>query len=154
MGGDANPETEDVYSSRIEDCEPMRMASLHFCRLRPNQFEKEQAWLEEDEAKPEAWYPTQCIRDAEVTQAPRSEGIPQAYTPKKTAPHTIPHQPAFVFAILRSKLRQSSATIGNHRLEQLLGNIGGSAPCHGTDLEIQKARLFSGFAHAAQPFKG
>ena len=48
MGDDPNPEIEDVHSSRIEDFEPMRMALLHFCRLRPNQFEKEQAWLEED----------------------------------------------------------------------------------------------------------
>ena len=48
MGDDSNAETEDVHSSRIEDCEAMRMASLHFCRLRTNQFEKGQAWLEED----------------------------------------------------------------------------------------------------------
>ena len=48
MGDDPNPETEDVYNSRGEDCGPIRMASLHFCGLRPNQFEKEQAWLEED----------------------------------------------------------------------------------------------------------
>ena len=48
MGDNPNPETEDAHSSSTEDCEPMRMASLRFCRLRPNQFEKEQAWLEED----------------------------------------------------------------------------------------------------------
>ena len=58
MGDDSNPETEDVHSSRIEDCEPMRMVLLHFCRLRPNQFEKDQAWLEEDQAQPETGYPT------------------------------------------------------------------------------------------------
>ena len=28
VGGDPYPEIEDVHSSRIEDCEPMRMASL------------------------------------------------------------------------------------------------------------------------------
>ena len=48
MGDDPNPETEYAYGSSSEDCEPMRMAALHFCGLRPNQFEKEQAWLEED----------------------------------------------------------------------------------------------------------
>ena len=58
MGDDPNPETEDVHSSRIEDREPVRMASLRFCRLRPNQFEKEQAWLEEDQAQPETGSPT------------------------------------------------------------------------------------------------
>ena len=58
MGDDPNPEAEDVHSSRIEDCESMRMASLHFCRFRPNQLEKEQAWLEEDEAQAATWYPT------------------------------------------------------------------------------------------------
>ena len=58
MGDDPNPETKDVHSSIIEDCELMRMASLHFCRLRPNQFEMDQAWLEEDLAQPEARYPT------------------------------------------------------------------------------------------------
>ena len=30
MRDDPYPEVEDVRSSRIEDCEPMRMASLHF----------------------------------------------------------------------------------------------------------------------------
>ena len=30
MGDDTNPDTEDVHSSRIEDCDTMRMASLHF----------------------------------------------------------------------------------------------------------------------------
>ena len=30
MGNDPYPEIEDVHSSRIEDCEPMPMASLHF----------------------------------------------------------------------------------------------------------------------------
>ena len=61
MGDDPKPETEDVHSSKIKDCDPVRMggmASLHFCRLRPNQFEKEQPWLEEDQALPETWYPT------------------------------------------------------------------------------------------------
>ena len=48
MGDDPNPETEEVHSPSIEDCESMRKASLHFRGLRPNQFEKEQAWLEED----------------------------------------------------------------------------------------------------------
>ena len=50
----------------------MRMASLHFCRLRPNRFEKGQAWLEEDEAQAETWYPAQCIRCAEI-----NPGIPK-----------------------------------------------------------------------------
>ena len=50
----------------------MRMASLHFCRLRPNQFEKDQAWLEEDQAQPETGYPTSCVRYAEVNR-----GIPK-----------------------------------------------------------------------------
>ena len=58
MGDDPNPETEDVHSSRIEECEPMGMASLYVCRLRPNQSEKEQAWLEEAFAQPETCYPT------------------------------------------------------------------------------------------------
>ena len=58
MGDDPDTETEDVHSSRIEDCEPMRMASLHFFRSLPNQFEKDQAWLKEDQAQPEAGYPT------------------------------------------------------------------------------------------------
>ena len=58
MGDDPNPETEDVHSSRIEDCELVRMASLHVFRLRPNRFEKEQDWLEEEQAQPETWYPT------------------------------------------------------------------------------------------------
>ena len=44
----------------------MRMASLHFCRLRPSQFERDQAWLEEDQTQPEAGYPTQCIDCAEI----------------------------------------------------------------------------------------
>ena len=57
MGDDPNPEAEDVHSSRIEDCEPMRMDSVHFRRLRPNQFEKEEAWLEEDQAQPETGDP-------------------------------------------------------------------------------------------------
>ena len=30
MGDDPKPEIDDVHSSRIEDCEPMRMASLQF----------------------------------------------------------------------------------------------------------------------------
>ena len=58
MGDDPSPETEDVRSSRVEDCEPTRVASLQFCSLRPNQFEKEQAWLEEDQAQPEGGDPT------------------------------------------------------------------------------------------------
>ena len=58
MGDDPTPETEDVRSSRIEDGEPMRMVSLHFYRLRPNRFEKDQAWLEEDQAQAETGYPT------------------------------------------------------------------------------------------------
>ena len=29
VGDDPYPEIEDVHSSRIEDCAPMRMASLH-----------------------------------------------------------------------------------------------------------------------------
>ena len=58
MGDDPNPEAEDVHSFRIEDCEPMRVASLYFRRLRPSQFEKEQAWLEEDQAQPERRDPT------------------------------------------------------------------------------------------------
>ena len=58
MGDDPNPETEDVHGSRIEDFEPMRMALLHFCRLHPNQFEKEQAWLEEGQAQPKTGCPT------------------------------------------------------------------------------------------------
>ena len=57
MGDDPYPETEDVHSSRIEDYGPMRMASLYCCGLRPNQFEKNQAWLEEDQAQPEVGYP-------------------------------------------------------------------------------------------------
>ena len=45
----------------------MRIAfSLHFCRLRPNQFEKEQAWLEEDQAQPETWSPIESMRYAEI----------------------------------------------------------------------------------------
>ena len=58
MGDDPSPGTEDVHSSRIEDSEPMHMASLHFCRFCPNQFKKDQAWLEEDQAQPETGYPT------------------------------------------------------------------------------------------------
>ena len=61
MGDDPNPETEDVHSSRIEDCEPMRMASLHFCRLRPNQFERHKASLKEDLDQPETGYPTDLM---------------------------------------------------------------------------------------------
>ena len=30
LGDDPYPEIEDAHSSRIEDCEPMRMASWHF----------------------------------------------------------------------------------------------------------------------------
>ena len=41
----------------------MRGASLHCCRLRPNQFEKDQAWLEEDRAQPETGCPTEYVRD-------------------------------------------------------------------------------------------
>ena len=51
VGDDSNPEAEDVHSFGIEDCEPTRVASLQFCRLRASQFEKEQAWLEEDKAQ-------------------------------------------------------------------------------------------------------
>ena len=53
MGDDPYPEIEDVHSSRIEDCEPMRMASLIF-----HQFDKDQAWMVEDQAQPEKGYPT------------------------------------------------------------------------------------------------
>ena len=35
-GGDPYPEIEDAHSSRIEDCEPMRMASLHFLKISSN----------------------------------------------------------------------------------------------------------------------
>ena len=35
LADDPCPEIEDTQSSRIEDCEPMRMASLHFRRLHP-----------------------------------------------------------------------------------------------------------------------
>ena len=48
-GDDPSPETEYVHSSRIEDCEPMRMASLHVLdcfRLRPNQFGNKLGWRE------------------------------------------------------------------------------------------------------------
>ena len=72
MGDDPNPETEDVRSSRSEDCELMRMVSLHFCRSRPNRLEKDQAWLEEDPAQPETGYPTCCVRYAEI-----NPGIPK-----------------------------------------------------------------------------
>ena len=58
MGDDPYPEIVDVHSSRIEDCEPIRMASLHYGRLHPNQFERDQAWLEEYQAQPERGYPT------------------------------------------------------------------------------------------------
>ena len=30
MGDNPKPEIEDLHSSRIEDCDAMRMASLHF----------------------------------------------------------------------------------------------------------------------------
>ena len=55
---DPYPEIEDVHSSRIEDCEPTRMASLQFRKLHPNQIEKDQASLEEDQAQQETRDPT------------------------------------------------------------------------------------------------
>ena len=58
MGDDPYPEIEDVHSPRTEDCEPMRMASLHCGQLHPNPFEKNQAWLEETQPQPETGYLT------------------------------------------------------------------------------------------------
>ena len=47
----------------------MRMVSLHFRRLCLNKLEKDQAWLEEDRAQPEAGYPTEYVRDVRLTHA-------------------------------------------------------------------------------------
>ena len=84
---------EDVHSSRIEDCVPMRMASLHFCRLRPNQFEKDQAWVEEDQAK---------LDEPRHSEVKLSLYVFQTYSFKETAPYSIPHRPAFANASLLS----------------------------------------------------
>ena len=65
---DPYPEIEDVHSSRIEDCEPMRTVSLYFRRLHPNQFEEDQVWLEEDHSQPETGYPTLYPRSCEINQ--------------------------------------------------------------------------------------
>ena len=40
MRDDYDLETEDVHSPRIEDCEPMRMASLHFVDCAKNNLTK------------------------------------------------------------------------------------------------------------------
>ena len=58
MGDGPNPETEDVNSPRIEDCEPMRTVSMHGWRLHRNRFEEDQIWLEEDQSQPETGYRT------------------------------------------------------------------------------------------------
>ena len=115
MGDGPSPESEDVHSSRVEDCEPMRMTLLKFCTLHPNQFEKDQAWLEEDQAQAETWYPTQCIRYVEIIQ-----GISKMrYLWMSSRPIRLKRlllilfptsQPAFVYTILLPKL---SDTLGS-----------------------------------------
>ena len=72
IGDDPYPEIEDVHSSRIEDCDPMRTVSFYFGRLHPSQFEEDQLRLEEDQSQPEARYPTEYPRYGEINQ-----GVPK-----------------------------------------------------------------------------
>ena len=58
LGDDPYPEIEDVHSSRIEDCEPMRQVSLYVRRLHQIRLEEYQVWLEEGQSPPETGYPT------------------------------------------------------------------------------------------------
>ena len=50
----------------------MPTISLYFRRLHPNQFEEDQVWLEEDQSRPEAGYPTYFLSYAEI-----NSGIPK-----------------------------------------------------------------------------
>ena len=76
----------------------MRTVSL-YGRIHPNQFEKGQAWLEEDSTQAETLYPTQCIRYAEINPGiPKLRYLCMSSAPislRKIVPYPIPHQPAF-----------------------------------------------------------
>ena len=66
----------------------MRMASLHFLRLRPNQFEQD-----------ETWCPTECTRYAEINPGiPKLRYLwmsPAPISLKNSAHYPVPHQPPF-----------------------------------------------------------
>ena len=72
MGGDPYPETEYVHSCRIEDCEPMGMASLHCLdcvqtSLRRNKF----GWRKTKPSQKHGLRPNVCVM-VRLTQAFRS----------------------------------------------------------------------------------
>ena len=123
MGDDPNPETEDVHSSRIEDREPMRMASLHFGRLHTSKIEMDQAWPEEGQAQPERGYPTYYIRCVEIN--PSIPNLRYRWVSSKdilikySISYSLPHQPALVCTILLTVDQRALFRLPGRVMEQL-----------------------------------